>query len=283
MEKIRWRHYKKKVRSIFALGIALLIGFLIILPFVWMVSTSFCDMGDAYRLPPRLIPEEIHLRNYMEIFESNVPFMSLFLNSCKITFIVLLIQLPSCALAGYAFARLQFPFKNALFFLVLGSMMVPAQVTVIPAYVIMNRLRLVDTHASIVCLSVTSAFGIFLLRQFFKTVPKEIEESAKIDGASNFRIFSSVMLPQSGASIATLGILTFNGVWNDYFKPLMFLNTWEKMTLPLGISALKGFMASGNPAVVMAAVSLSVLPVFLFFLFGQRYFIDGMTLGAVKG
>lgn len=283
MENIRWRFIGKKVRSFLAITIALLIGLLIVLPFVWMVSTSFRDMGDAYRLPPQLIPEEIHFRNYQAIFESNVPYLSLFANSMKITIIVLLIQLPSCALAGYAFARLRFPLKNFLFFLVLGSMMVPAQVTVIPAYVMMNKLHLVDTHISIICLSVTSAFGVFLLRQFFKTVPREMEESAKIDGAGTFRTFVSIMLPQAGASIATLGILTFNGVWNDYFKPLMFLNTWEKMTLPLGISALKGFMASGNPAVVMAAVTLSVLPVFLFFLFGQRYFIDGMTVGAVKG
>lgn len=277
------RHTRKRVCQLLLILFALAIGLVMIIPFLWMVATAFRDIGDAYKLPPSLLPETFRLDNFKYVLNSSVPFLSFFKNSILITALVLIFQLLACTMAGYGFARLRFPGKNILFFLILGSMMIPVQVTTIPAYVIMNRLGLVDTHAAVILMSVTSAFGVFLLRQFFTTVPKELEEAAKIDGAGHVRTFTHVMMPQAGASIATLAILSFNTVWNDYFRPLMFLNTWEKMTLALGIGALKKQMGQGNPVIIMAAVTMSILPLFLFFLFAQRYFVEGMTLGAVKG
>ena len=155
-------------------------------------------------------------------------------------------------MAGYAFARLRFPFRNALFLLLLASLMVPGQVTIIPVFIIMRQLELVDNHLSIILPFLTSAFGVFLLRQFFLTLPQDLIDAAKIDGAGPWTTFCRVAIPLAGPSLAALTIITFNNTWNNYFYPLIFLNTWEKMTLPLGITALRGYMASNSASVIMA-------------------------------
>ena len=161
--------------------------------------------------------------------------------------------------------------------------MVPLQVTIIPVFLLMSKLTLVDNHLSLILPGLTSAFGVFLLRQFFMAMPQELFDAAKIDGAGPWRSFWNMAMPQAGPAIAALTIITFNQSWNDYFTPLIFINTWENMTLPLGIAALRGRLESGNPSVVMAAVALAVLPVLILFLFAQRYFIEGVTMSGIKG
>ncbi len=256
---------------------------LMALPFLWMFSTSLRPSAESYKLPPAWLPTEWHFENYLAVFQSSVPIVAFALNSVKVTFSVTLGQLITCSMAGFAFARLRFPFRNLLFILLLASLMVPGQVTIIPVFIIMRELGLVDDHLSIILPFLTSAFGVFLMRQFFLALPQDLIDAAKIDGAGYWRIFTQVALPLAGPPLSALAIITFNNTWNNYFYPLIFLNTWEKMTLPLGITALRGYLESGNASVVMASVALAIMPVLLVFLLAQRWFIAGITRTGIKG
>jgi multiple sugar transport system permease protein len=256
---------------------------LMALPFLWMFSTSLRPSADSYKLPPAWLPTEWHFENYLAVFQSSVPILAFGFNSVKVTALVTIGQLITCSMAGFAFARLRFPFRDPLFILLLASLMVPGQVTIIPVFLIMRKLGLIDNHLSIILPFLTSAFGVFLMRQSFLSLPQELFDAAKIDGAGYWQMFSKVGMPLVGPSLAALGIITFNNTWNNYFYPLIFLNTWEKMTLPLGITALRGYLESGNASVVMASVAVAVTPVLLVFLFAQRWFIAGITRTGIKG
>lgn len=256
---------------------------LMIMPFMWMFSTSLRPVQESYKLPPAWFPTEWHFETYAAVFQSSVPFLRFAANSVKITFFVTVGQLITCSMAGFSFARLRFPFRNVLFVLLLASLMVPGQVTIIPVFIIMRLMGLVDNHLALILPGLTSAFGVFLLRQFFLGLPQELIDAARIDGAGAWRVYWSIALPLAGPALAALGIITFNGTWNNYFYPLIFLNTWEKMTLPLGITALRGYLASNSASVVMAAIALAILPVLLIFLFAQRWFIAGITRTGLKG
>lgn len=269
-----------RVTSVILLTIA---AIFMIMPLIWMFSTSLRPSSQSYQLPPQWLPTEFRVENYAAVFESNVPFESLFLNSLKITLAVTLGQLFTCSLAGYAFARLRFPGRNVLFILLLASLMVPAQVTVIPIFLIMRSLQLIDNHLSIILPGLVSAFGVFLMRQFFLTLPQELIDAAKIDGAGPWRIFLRIALPLAGPSLAALGIITFNATWNSYFYPLIFLSSWGNMTLPQGIALLTGYMQSGNPSVVMAAVTMAIIPVLIVFLIAQRWIVEALTQTGLKG
>jgi multiple sugar transport system permease protein len=256
---------------------------MMILPFMWMFSTSLRPAQESYKLPPAWFPTEFHWETYLAVFQSSVPIVAFAMNSIKVTFFVTLGQIVTCSMAGYAFARLRFPFRNTLFVLLLASLMVPGQVTIIPVFIIMRQFGLVDNHLSIILPFLTSAFGVFLLRQAFLTLPQDLFDAAKIDGAGPWTVFARVALPLAGPSLAALAIISFNNTWNNYFYPLIFLNTWEKMTLPLGITALRGYLASNSATVTMAAVSMAILPVLLIFLIAQRWFIAGITRTGIKG
>ena len=221
--------------------------------------------------------------NYLKPFESSVPFLQLFVNSLRITLAVTLGQLVTCSLAGYAFARLRFPGNNTLFLILLASLMVPNQVTIIPIYLSMVSLGLMDNPLAIILPGVVSVFGVFLMRQFFMTLPQELLDAAHVDGAGHARVFLQIAVPLSGASLATLAIITFNAVWNSYFLPLIFLKSWDNMTLPQGIALLTGYMGSGNPSVVMAAVTMAILPVLIVFIIAQRWIIEALTRTGING
>lgn len=254
-----------------------------VMPFLWMFSTSLRPSAESFKLPPAWLPTEWHFENYSAVFQSSVPFLTFVYNSVKVTFFVTFGQLMTCSMAAYAFARLRFPGRQFLFILLLASLMVPGQVTIIPVFIIMRKLGLVDSHWALILPGLTSAFGVFLLRQFFLTLPQDLTDAAKIDGAGPWITFTRIALPLAGPSLAALTILTFNSTWNNYFYPLIFLNTWEKFTLPLGITALRGYMASGNASVVMACVAMTILPVLIVFLLAQRWFIQGVTQTGLKG
>ena len=256
---------------------------LMVLPFIWMFSTSLRPSAESFRLPPAWFPTEWHFENYASVFQANVPILRFARNSIFVTFFVMFGQLITCSMAGYAFARVRFPGRNFLFVVLLASLMVPGQVTIIPVFIIMRQLGLVDNLWSIILPFLTSAFGVFLLRQHFMTMPQDLIDAAKIDGAGQWLIFRRIALPLAGPSLAALAILTFNTTWNNYFYPLVFLNTAEKMTLPLGITALRGSFSSGNASVVMAAISMTILPILLIFLVAQRWFIAGVTQTGLKG
>ena len=277
------KYAKKMLLDKTLISIAIIGAFFMMVPFLWMISTSLRLPSQAYELPPSIIPTKFHYQNYIAVMKSNVPFLKLFFNSAKITFIVVIGQLFTCSTAAYAFARLKFPGRDLLFGILLVSLMIPVQVTLIPIYIGISKIGLADNHLSLILPSLVNAFGIFLLRQFFLTLPKELEDAGKIDGAGYWRIFWLIALPQATASLSALVILTFNSTWNNYFVPLVFITSWDKMTITLGVAALRGYMGSGNLSEMMSGVTLAILPVLIIFLVGQRYIVEGLTTTGIKG
>lgn len=279
----RRRRRKLKRGDVFSFVILTVAAVLVLMPLLWMFSTSLRPVTESFNLPPQWLPTQLRIENYIAPFESNVPFVDLFANSLKITLAVTAGQLVTCSLAGYGFARLRFPGRNFLFILLLASLMVPGQVTIIPIFLLMRSLGLIDNHLAIILPGLISAFGVFLMRQFFKQMPQELFDAARVDGAGHVRSFLQIAMPLAGPALATLGIITFNAIWNSYFLPLIFLNSWGKMTLPQGIALLTGYMGSGNPSVVMAAVTMAILPVLAVFIFAQRWIIEALTRSGLKG
>jgi len=271
------------VGDIISYTILTIAAILVMMPLAWMFSTSLRPAQESYQLPPAWLPTDFRWENYIAPFESSVPFVDLFINSMRITVAVTLGQLVTCSLAGYAFARLRFPGRDLLFLLLLGSLMVPFQVTIIPIFLLMRDLGLIDNPLAIILPGLISAFGVFLMRQFFKQMPQELFDAARVDGAGHVRSFLQIALPLAGPAMATLAIITFNATWNAYFLPLVFLNSWHKMTLPQGIALLTGYMGSGNPSVVMAAVTMAIIPVLIVFIALQRWIIEALTRSGLKG
>ncbi len=252
-----------------------------ILPFIWMLSTSLKSLGEVFTFPPTFLGEEINWGNYLKVAD-RFPFGLFFINSLKISFVVVVVQVLTSAMAGFAFARLKFPFRDSLFALYLATLIVPYHVTLVPTFVIMRHFNWIDTHYSLIIPSLVSAFGTFLMRQFFLTIPKELEDSARIDGCTPFGIFWRIFLPLSKPAVAALSVFTFMAIWNDFIRPLVFINSIPKMTIPLGLSAMQGMYSTDWP-VLMAGTVISFIPVLIAFLFAQEYFVRGVTLSGLKG
>lgn len=264
-------------------ALVILFGIIMFVPFLFMFSSSMRTPAEAYKLPPAIFPERIMFDNYVSLFHSDVPFGRMFVNSTIVTVSVIIGRLIIGCLASYATAKIKFKGSEIVFLLFLMSMMIPVQATIIPTFIVMSRLHLVNSLWALIIPGLFDAFSIFLMRQSMATIPDAIIESAKIDGASHFRICWQIMVPMVKSTLATLVVLSFNGVWNDYFAPYIYLSDWDKMTVPLGVAAMKGYMGSGNPSVVLAGVSIAVLPILIIFLIGQRYIVEGLTSSAVKG
>ena len=255
-------------------------------PFIWMFSVSVGRPSQVFVVPPHWIPSVVQFNGYLRVLTA-LPFLSWFINSFKITSLITVGQIFTCSTAAYAFARLRFPGRNALFLILLSALMIPLQVTIIPIFVIMRVLNLLDNHMALILPPLISAFGVFLLRQFFLTIPRELEDAAVMDGAAPPLIFWKIILPLPGGALATLGVLTYNFFWNDYFSPLIFINSPRKMTLPLGIGIMAGrYVEAGGMGAdasgIVAAVAMSIIPVLLIFLFAQRYLIESITMTGLK-
>jgi multiple sugar transport system permease protein len=260
-----------------------LVALLMLVPLWWLLVTSLRTPAQSFHLPPVWLPRELILENYAEVF-TRLPFGLLALNSLKITVLIVGGQLATCSLAAYAFARLRFPGRNLLFGLLMASLMVPLPLTIIPVFMIVRFLGLSDTHAALILPpALTSAFGVFLLRQFYLTIPNELEDAAKIDGASPWHIFVRIIVPLTVAPLSVLAIFAFNAYWNEFFRPLIFLQTTEKFTLPLGLVALRGMYGQGSISVILAGVFISLLPVLLVYVVAQRHLVEGITLTGIKG
>ena len=274
----RWRQF------VFDWSINLLLlagGLLMLMPFVWAFSTSFRLGRESFSLPPQWLPTDWRLGNYQDVLDS-LPFFRFVFNSFKVAALITVIQIVTCSTAAFAFARLRFRGRDPLFFLFLSSLMVPQYVTIIPIFIIIRRLHLLDSHWALILPSAFSAFGIFLLRQYFLTIPRDLEDAARVDGAGFFEIYWRIMMPLVAPALVTLSIFSFNYHWNEFFRPLIFLSTWEQMTLPLGLTILRGYLGTGNTAAVMAGVTMAILPVLIVFLLFQRYLIEGITLTGLK-
>jgi multiple sugar transport system permease protein len=260
----------------------LLVAAIIAAPFLWGVSSAFKDTTGVYAVTPAWIPSPAITDNFVQAW-TTLPFGNFFLNSLKVAGLITVGQLITCSLAAYAFARLRFPGRDLLFGVYLSSLMVPSQVTIVPLYILMKHLGLVDNHASLILPALASAFGTFFLRQFFLTIPRELEEAAIVDGAGLWRVLLVIILPLSKPALASLSIFTFNYYWNDFFTPLIFLDSPQNLTLPVGLAYLQGQYGTQSPAVEMAGVCMAVVPIFIIFLVGQRYIVEGITLTGLKG
>lgn len=254
-----------------------------LIPIIWTFSTSLRLPRESFTLPPKWLPTDFRIDNYRQVFERVPFFWKYFINSALVSAGVVFGQLATCSMAAYAFARLRFPGRNTLFTILLSALMVPIQATIIPVFVEISALGLNNSLWSLILPGITSAFGVFLLRQYFLTIPNELEDAARIDGANQWQIFSRVMLPLVAPALAVLAILTFNGYWNEYFRPLIFISSPENYTLPLGLVNLRGQFGGGSIAIVLAGVILSLLPVLIGYIFAQKYLVEGIAAGAVKG
>ncbi|MBN8590535.1 MAG: carbohydrate ABC transporter permease [Anaerolineae bacterium] len=259
------------------------IAFLTLMPFVWVVATSLRTPAESFSVPPEWIPTDMDFSNYTRVFEE-IPFWRQIGNSFFITLSVVFGQLITASLAGYAFARLRFPGRNILFWIVLATLMIPGQATIIPVFILISRvLHLNDTLGALIIPGLATAFGTFLLRQYFLGIPDEFEEAALVEGANQWQIFTKIYLPLASPGLAILAVLTFNAKWNDYFSPLIFMNTKELFPITLGIVDLQGYMGTGSISIVLAGIVLSTIPVIIIYIFGQRYLVEGLMAGALKG
>jgi multiple sugar transport system permease protein len=250
-------------------------------PLLWMVSVSFMPTGDASRFPPPLLPTTATFANYRELF-SRIGMGGYFLNSLMVSGAVTIASLFINAMAGYAFAKLRFVGRERIFQLLLSALVVPAQIAMLPLFLMLKQMGLVNSFAGVILPSLASIFGIFLVRQYARSIPDELIEAARIDGAGELRIFLRIVLPILKPVLVTLAIFTFMSSWNDFMWPLIVLTDQERYTLPVALASLSREHIQ-DVEMMMAGAVLTILPVLLLFLLLQRYYIQGLLLGSVKG
>ncbi|BAU33477.1 carbohydrate ABC transporter permease [Microcella alkaliphila] len=251
-------------------------------PFLWIFRAALSPSdAELYRLPPTLLPSDQTLANFGKVFEQ-VPFTNFVLNSLIVATSITAAQLITCSTAGYAFARLNFRGRGVLFAIVIGSLMIPIQITIVPLFLVMSRLDLTNTLWALILPPIFSAFGIFLMRQHFLSLPYELEEAARIDGAGHARIFFQVMLPLSGPALATLGIITFTYWWNDLLLPLVMINDTATQTLPVGLVLLAGRFSTGSLGTIAAGITLAIIPVLIVFVIAQKWIVQSIASSGLK-
>lgn len=270
---------KLELVSLYALLAVCLVATL--LPFVWMLSTSFKDASEIFTKTPAFIPKSPTFANYRELF-GRVDFLGHFANSVIVAAGCTLVSLLVNALAAFAFAKLNFPGREKLFSLMLLTMMVPGQVTMMPVFIILKSLGLLNSYTGLIIPGSASIFAIFMLRQFMRDIPDELIDAARIDGCGDFRVFFSVVLPLCKPALVTLLIFNFMGSWNEFLWPLIIMIKEEKYTLPVALANLNGQFAT-DWGILMAGSVVVVVPVVIIFLMAQKHYIEGITAGAVKG
>ncbi|MFE7274097.1 carbohydrate ABC transporter permease [Streptomyces sp. NPDC057623] len=250
-------------------------------PVIWTVSTSLRTPAEAIDLPPKIIPTDPSLEAYSGAFDQ-IDVWLLALNSTLVTALIAVGQMITAGLAGYAFARLEFRFKKPLFGLVLATMMVPLQVTIVPVFLVLKSMGLTDTLLGLIIPAFPTAFGTFLMRQYFLGMPKDLGEAAMLDGCGPWRTFRSVYAPLAAPGLAIVGVLAFNYHWNEFFRPLILETSNQNYTLPLGLVSLQGNLGTGSISVVLAGVVLSMIPAVAVFVVGQRPLREGITSAGVN-
>ena len=272
---------KKRLGTVFFYGVAILLAVIALIPFLWMISTSFKSRGALMSIPIEWIPENPTWDAYIKVF-SKFPFAKTIANSLFISVSYTAITVLSSAMAAFAFARLRFTGSKVIFGGYLATMMIPTQVTMIPLFVIMTKLGLKDSYASVIMPSIFRPFAIFLLVQQMRTIPEDLLAAARIDGAGVFQVFRKIALPLCIPSLATLSITTFMESWNDYLWPLLMLGDKDKMTLPIALSTLNGQYGT-EYNVLMAGSLVSMVPIIVIYIIAQRQFKSGMMAGGIKG
>jgi len=256
------------------------LAFITVAPFLWMLLTSFKELPEILRYPPTWIPSQFILDNFQGAFTA-APFGRYYLNSIFVAAAVTVGQLITCSMAAYVFARFTFPGRDILFYIFLGTMMIPGQVTMIPSFMVLYWLGWIDTYWALIVPGLASAFGTFLLRQFFLTIPRDLEDAASIDGCSRFGILWRIILPLSRPALATLAIFSFMGVFNDFLWALIVVSSDDLKTVQLGLAIFRDRYQT-DWGQLMAASVAATLPILTVFFFAQRYFIQGITLSGLK-
>lgn len=259
----------------------ILLCILMLLPFCWVISTSLRLPGESFKLPPSFFPTDFCYENYLDVFKK-FPFAKFLLNSVIVAVSSVGLNTLVTTMAGYSFARIDFKGKNTVFMIFLAGMMIPAQATMIPVYIVMSKLGLVGSLWALILPAMINPLSIFFVRQFMMTIPDSYEEAAYIDGAGRVQIYARVILPMSKSVIVMTCLLNFLSSWNNFMGPLIYLSDWEKMTLPIGLRVLQGYMGTGSVSVVLAGVAISIIIPTVLYLCGQKYFLQGMTLSGLK-
>ncbi len=275
-------HKKAVLGKIAVYTILILIALIMIIPFLWMLSASIKSDREVFQMSPFVwIPEEPRWDNYLKIW-TKIPFAKFVGNTVYLTLVVTFLQLLTSSFAAYSFAKLNFRHKSTLFLAYIATIAMPWQVYMVPQFIMMRKMGLNDKLLAIICLQAFSAFGVFMMKQFYEGIPDDLCEAARIDGMSEYRIYASIMLPLSKPALSTLTIFTFVATWNDYLGPLIYLKSQENKTIQLG---LKMFISqySSDYGLIMAGSVLSLIPVLIVFLILQKYFVEGVASTGLKG
>jgi len=281
---------RRIIGKVLLLVLVLFLAFLFVMPFIWTVGTSLKRSSEIYAIPPRIFPEVPQWRNYTLLF-TRIPFLRWIYNSLFISFFNVLGITISSMLVAYSFSRFRWPGRDIAFLVCLATMMLPGEVTFIPTYILFSRLKWIDSWRPLMIPAWFGggAFNVFLLRQFFMSIPRDLDEAALIDGASPWRIFWEILVPLCRPAITTVVVINFIATWNDFFGPLIYLNTVEKYTISLGVQWFAGTIGNlvsfGEPAdqLVMAASFIATIPCLLLFAMAQRYFVEGIVTTGLKG
>ena len=279
---MRSAHKRAVVSKVIVYIILIIIALIMIVPFMWMLSASIKSDREVFQMNPFVfIPAVPKWSNYSDIW-TKIPFLKFVENTVLLTLVVTILQLLTSSFAAYAFSKLHFRAKNALFLAYIATIAMPWQVYMVPQFIMMRRMGLNDKLLAIICLQAFSAFGVFMMKQFYEGIPDDLCEAARIDGMSEYRIYSTIMLPLSKPALSTLVIFSFVATWNDYLGPLIYLKSQEKKTIQLG---LKMFISqySSDYGLIMAGSVLSLIPVLVVFLCLQKYFVEGVATTGLKG
>ena len=282
MAKTKLKSKHDLIKKVVLYVILIIIAALMAIPFIWMLSASIKSDREVFRMDPFvLIPKNPKWSNYVQIW-TKIPMLTFVKNTVFLTIIVTLLQLFTSSFAAYAFAKLQFKFRNGLFLAYIATIAMPWQVYMVPQFLMMRSFGLNDKLLAIICLQAFSAFGVFMMKQFYEGIPNELSEAARIDGMTEYQIYSHIMLPLSKPALSTLTIFTFVNTWNDYLGPLIYLKSTSKKTIQLG---LKMFISqySSDYGLIMAGSVLSLIPVIIVFMCLQKYFVEGVASTGLKG
>ncbi|WBQ08350.1 carbohydrate ABC transporter permease [Kribbella sp. CA-293567] len=274
------RRQRVSVRRLLAYLLLIVLSAAVLVPFAWMVSSSLKLDAEVFSVPIQWIPAEFHWDNFGRIWE-RIPLLTYLRNSIFLSLTITALQVLTGSFAAYGFAKVRFPGRDALFLAYIATIAVPWQAYMVPQYVIMQKAGLVNTHLSLILLQAFSAFGVFLMRQYYLTIPDELSEAARLDGLSEYGIWARIVLPLSKPALASLALLTFVNTWNDYMGPFIYLTDNKLWTIQLGLRSFVG-LYDAEYAMIMTGSVLSVLPILVIFLLGQKYFVQGIATSGLK-
>jgi multiple sugar transport system permease protein len=259
----------------------IIIAYIMVVPFVWMVSASFKTNIDIFKYPIEWIPSNFFYGHYKSVLV-DINYLLNFYNSAKLSIIITLIQLFTCSLAAFSFSKLRFPGRDKIFLGYLATMMIPWHAIMIPQFIIVRGFNLYNSHGALIVLHAFSAFGVFLLRQNMLSIPDSLHEAAKIDGCNSFQVYWNIIIPLTKTGLATLCVLTFNAIWNDYMGPMIYLDSEHLKTIQIALASFKE-QYSANYGAIMAGTVISIIPVVLVYIVAQKHIIDGIAYAGIKG